>query len=180
VRRSRRNECESWGTSQRQRVPATPDGDLLTRRAQLHQVPTVRYIGGLTGSRSRASDVESSRHASICAFRSAIFCSAAAMASARATKRRGGGSWLAIVTSARASLAGSPDCCPFWALQNSSSRRAALVVIRDGRLGVVCRLLRDQFRAEEPWIDDGGRDTEGATSACSDSIQPSRPNLDAA
>jgi hypothetical protein len=69
---------------------------------------------------SKARDVERSRSASICAFRSATFCSAVAMASAPAIKRHGGGSWLAIPMSARASLAGSPDCRPFWAFQNSS------------------------------------------------------------
>jgi hypothetical protein len=38
------------------------------------------------------------------------FCSAMAMASAPAMKRRGAGSWPAIMMSAWASLAGSPDC----------------------------------------------------------------------
>ena len=69
---------------------------------------------------SKSSDVERFRYASICAFRSATFCSAVAIASAPAIKRRGGGSWLAMVMSARASFAGSPDCLPFWAFQNSS------------------------------------------------------------
>jgi hypothetical protein len=45
---------------------------------------------------------------------------AVAIASAPAMKRRGGGSFLAIVMSARASLAGSPDCKPFCVFQNSS------------------------------------------------------------
>ena len=65
------------------------------------------------GARSKASDVERSRLASIWAFRSAILCSAVPTASAPAMKRRGGGSWLAMVMSARASFAGSPDCRPF-------------------------------------------------------------------
>jgi hypothetical protein len=43
------------------------------------------------------------------------------MASAPAMKRRGGRSSLAIVMSARASFAGSPDCCPFCAFQYSTS-----------------------------------------------------------
>src|SRR5438874_2408505 len=38
--------------------------------------------------------------------------------------------------------------------------RAALVVVLDGRLGVVRRLLREEFRAEEPRVDDGGGDAE--------------------
>src|SRR5690242_7373027 len=71
------------------------------------------------GSQSKARDVERSRLASICAFRSATFCSAVAMGSAPAITRHGGGSWLAMMMSARASMAGSPDCWPFWAFQNS-------------------------------------------------------------
>ena len=59
-------------------------------------------------------------------------------------------------------------------------RPSAFVVVGDGRLGVVRRLFRQEFRAEEAGIDDGGIDAEGCTSACSDSIQPSRPNFDAA
>jgi hypothetical protein len=39
---------------------------------------------------SKASEVERSRYASICAFRSAIFCSAVAMASAPATEHPSG------------------------------------------------------------------------------------------
>ncbi len=42
-------------------------------------------------SQSNASDVDRSRFASIWAFKSAIFCSAPAMASAPAMNRRGGG-----------------------------------------------------------------------------------------
>src|SRR6266850_866285 len=57
------------------------------------------------GCGSKARDVERFRWASICAFRSATFCSAVAMASAPAIKRRGGGSWLAMMMSARASFA---------------------------------------------------------------------------
>src|SRR5712692_8780921 len=33
---------------------------------------------------------------------------------------------------------------------------SALVVVLDGRLGVVRRFLREEFRAEEPRVDDGG------------------------
>ena len=40
---------------------------------------------------------------------------------APAMKRRGGCSWFEIVMSARASFAGSPDCCPFWAFRYSTS-----------------------------------------------------------
>lgn len=47
------------------------------------------------------------------------------MASAPAMNRRGGGSRLAMVRSARASLAGSPDCWPFCDLQNSIGSVAA-------------------------------------------------------
>ena len=39
--------------------------------------------------------------------------------------------------------------------------RSALVVVLDGWLGVVRRLLREEFRAEEPRVDDGGGDAEG-------------------
>jgi len=38
--------------------------------------------------------------------------------------------------------------------------RSALVVVLDGRLGVVRRLLREELRAEEPWVDDGSGDAE--------------------
>src|SRR5205807_9058961 len=38
--------------------------------------------------------------------------------------------------------------------------RSALVVVRDGRLGVVRRLFSEKLRAEEPRVDDGGGDTE--------------------
>ena len=38
--------------------------------------------------------------------------------------------------------------------------RSALVVVLDGWLGVVRRLLREEFRAEEPRVDDGGSDPE--------------------
>src|SRR5580700_3673937 len=37
---------------------------------------------------------------------------------------------------------------------------SALVVVLDGRLGVVRRLLREELRAEEPWVDDGSGDAE--------------------
>ena len=69
----------------------------------------------------KPSDVERARFASICVLRSAIFCSVVAIASAPAMKRRGGGSWLAFVMSARASFAGSPDCFPFCDFQYSTS-----------------------------------------------------------
>jgi hypothetical protein len=39
--------------------------------------------------------------------------------------------------------------------------RSALVVVLDGRLGEVRRLLREELRAEEPRVDDGGGDAEG-------------------
>src|ERR1700730_5490008 len=38
--------------------------------------------------------------------------------------------------------------------------RSAFIVVRDGRLGVVRRLLSKVLRAEEPGVDDGGRDAE--------------------
>src|SRR6266852_3470329 len=38
--------------------------------------------------------------------------------------------------------------------------RSALVIILDGRLGVVRRLLREELCAEEPRVDDGGGDAE--------------------
>src|SRR5439155_27326613 len=38
--------------------------------------------------------------------------------------------------------------------------RSALVVVPDGRLGVVRRLLGEELRAEEPRVDDGGGDAE--------------------
>jgi hypothetical protein len=49
---------------------------------------------------------------------------------------------------------------------------SALVVVGDGRLGIVRRLLREELRPEESRIDDGRGDAERATSACRDSIQP--------
>jgi len=52
---------------------------------------------------ARASEVDRSRKAFACSCRPLAFCSAMAMASAPATKRRGGCSWLAIVIRARAS-----------------------------------------------------------------------------
>ena len=76
-------------------------------------------VGSGQGESSMAREDDSSRYASICAWRSATFCSAVAMASAPAMKRRGGGSALAMVISACASFAGSPPCWPFWDFQNA-------------------------------------------------------------
>src|SRR5712691_6904070 len=90
--------------------PRAPDD---RARDVAHVRPSAIYLAHAAGSASRAREVERLRLASICAFRSAIVCSAVAMASAPAMKRRGGGSWLAMMTSARASFAGSPDCWPF-------------------------------------------------------------------
>ena len=59
-------------------------------------------------------------------------------------------------------------------------RPSALVVVGDRRLGIVRRLLREQFGAEEPGLTMVVLMPNGATSAWSDSIQPSRPNFDAA
>src|SRR5712671_520380 len=39
-------------------------------------------------------------------------------------------------------------------------RRSAFVIILDGRLGVLRRLLGEEFRAEEPRVDNGGCDAE--------------------
>jgi hypothetical protein len=87
----------------------------------------VGSVGQLNGARSGvdssthryassfAREVERFRKVSICSWRSATFCSAAAIASAPATKRHGGGSSLAIVMSACVSFAGLPACRPFWA-----------------------------------------------------------------
>jgi hypothetical protein len=50
----------------------------------LARMRTAIYIARAAGSESKARDVERSRSASICAFRSATFCSARAMASAPA------------------------------------------------------------------------------------------------
>jgi hypothetical protein len=99
------------------------------RQLQPRQVLRIAiYLAPPTGTdSSKSSDVDSWRYASICALRSATFCSAMAMASAPAMKRRGGASSPAIVTSARASLAGSPDCRPFCASPDLSccARRSA-------------------------------------------------------
>ena len=119
-------------------------------------LPQVRALP--TSSKSR--DVESFRCASICAFKSATICSAVAIASAPAINRRGGGSWLAMVMSARASFAGSPDLLAILGFPKLELLRSALVVVLDGWLGVVRRLLREEFRAEEPRVDDGGGDAE--------------------
>jgi len=81
---------------------------------------TSRDLARATAPQSKLSDVERVRLASICAVNSATLCSAVAMASAPAINRRGGGCWSAITISVCASLAGSPDCLPFWAFQNSS------------------------------------------------------------
>ena len=64
------------------------------------------------------------------------------------------------MTSACASLAGSPDCWPFWASYHCPAGGVALGVVRDGRLGVGRRLLREELGAEEPGVDDGGVDAE--------------------
>jgi len=42
-------------------------------------------------------------------------------------------------------------------------------------LGVVRGFFPQQLGAEEAWVDDGGGDADGATSACSNSIKPLRP-----
>src|SRR5579863_329860 len=81
---------------------------------------TYQDLARATVPQSKSSDVERVRLASISAVNSATLCSAVAMASAPAINLRGGGCWSAITISAFASLAGSPDCLPFWAFQNSS------------------------------------------------------------
>ena len=55
-----------------------------------------------------------------------------------------------------------------------------LVVVGDGRHGIVRRLLREEFRAKESRFTIVVAMPNGAISACRDSIQPSRPNFDAA
>jgi hypothetical protein len=70
---------------------------------------------------SNASEDESGRFDSMSALKSAIFCSAVAMASAPARNRRGGGCWAAIMSSACASFAGSPACLPCVDFQAASS-----------------------------------------------------------
>ena len=50
-------------------------------------------------------------------------------------------------------VAGLPAVLGFPVLDQ---RPSALVVVRDGRLGVVRRLLREELGAEESRIDDGG------------------------
>jgi hypothetical protein len=64
-------------------------------------------------SKSESSAVDTFRYTSICALRSATFCSVVAMASALAMKRRGGRLSAATVRSATASRTGSPDGFPF-------------------------------------------------------------------
>ena len=51
-------------------------------------------------------------------------------------------------------------CCRPLGFPKLELLRSALVVVLDGWLGVVRRLLREEFRAEEPWVDDGGSDPE--------------------
>ena len=66
---------------------------------------------------SMAREVDRLRQAPICAFSSTAFCLARPIASAPATKRRGGCSWPAMISSPWASLA-SP-CWPFWAFHDA-------------------------------------------------------------
>src|SRR5438034_1552571 len=111
-------------------------------------VPPKVYLALPTGlSSSKARDVDRSRYASICAWRSATFCSAVAMASAPAMKRRGGCAFLAIVTSARASLAGSPPCLPLWACHHfscSTVRSEEHTSELQSHSDLVCRLLLEK------------------------------------
>jgi hypothetical protein len=81
------------------------------RRRLPHELPDA--------TSSIASDDDNSRYASICCWRVAICCSAVSIASAPAMKRRGGCVSSAMVSSACASLAGSPCCRPFWLSQNA-------------------------------------------------------------
>src|SRR5687768_11906091 len=82
------------------------------------------------------------------------------MASAPAMKRRGGCSWLAIVMSAR-ELRGVAGLSTVMRFPILDQRPSAVLIIGDRRLGVVCRLLGEELRAKESWIDDGGVDAEG-------------------
>src|SRR6266566_3009875 len=59
------------------------------------------HAGSSSEAMSKAREVERSRWAAICAWRSAIFCSARPMASAPAMKRRGGCGTLGVVLDAR-------------------------------------------------------------------------------
>src|SRR3954468_20602972 len=114
VRQSR--DAHAWDTELKRAVERSKRGDQLRQRRDVGVLPQTHdrfYFANLAGSRSKSSETDSARYAAICACRSAIFCSVVAMASAPAINRRGGGSKLAIVRSACASFAGSPDCLPF-------------------------------------------------------------------
>ena len=73
-------------------------------------------------------------------------------------------------------IAGLPPVPRFPILDERSS---TLVVVRVGRFGVDRRLLRKKLSAEKnPGLTMVVLMPKGATSACSDSVQPSRPNFD--
>ena len=55
-------------------------------------------------------------------------------------------------------VAGLPPVLRFPILDQ---RPSALVIVGDRRLGVGRRLLGEELRAKESWIDDGGIDAEG-------------------
>jgi hypothetical protein len=55
-----------------------------------------------------------------------------------------------------------------------------VVIVGDRRLGVVRRFLGEELRATDPGLTMVVLMPKGAPSACSDSIQPSSPNFDAA
>src|SRR3954453_16788639 len=114
VRHSR--DANARDTELERPVERSKRGDQLRQRRDVGVLPQKHerfYVANVSAFRFKTNKSESSRYAAICACRLAIFCSVVAIASAPAMNRRGGGSTLAIVRSACASFAGSPDCLPF-------------------------------------------------------------------
>src|SRR3954447_10785503 len=116
IRMRHSRDAHAWDTEVERPLERSKRGDQLRQRRDVGVLPQTHerfYVANVAGSRFKSSETDSSRYAAICACRSAIFCSVVAIASAPAMNRRGGGSTLAIVRSACASFAGSPDCLPF-------------------------------------------------------------------
>ncbi len=84
--------------------------------------------------------------------------SAASMASAPAMKRCSGFSWSAMVSRARASLAGSPGWLAVHALHARDPRGGPRGVVVDGQLGPGGGAVHEQFGAEVAGLHDRGVD----------------------
>ena len=130
-----------------------------------------RRSGVVTGARafsveprvsasSSASDEDSSRKASICCWRSAIFCSACGdrVGAGDEAERR-----LLLLGDGQqrlGELGRVAGLLAVLALPELALGGVALGVVLDGRRGVVRRLLGEQLGAEEPGVDDGRVDAE--------------------